>query len=89
MNACEDSWIYQEGIEKGIEKGVEQGIEQGIEQERARLRDRIIARSRERFGPNEVGEERIRRIDDLDTLLDLYARLGSSAALADALAGLG
>ncbi len=31
-STLEDSWFYQEIIQKGIEQGIEQGMEKGIEQ---------------------------------------------------------
>ena len=45
-----------------------------------------IALSRGRFGEDRLGEERIRRLQDVDQLSALVVRLGTSPTLAEALA---
>ena len=64
------------------------GFDKARQADVERLQNKAIATATSRFGEDEVGTERIRRIEDPDLLADLLFHLGTAASLADALTDL-
>ncbi|MBV9231531.1 MAG: hypothetical protein JOZ18_19640 [Chloroflexi bacterium] len=86
-NIIEESWVYQEilqkGLEKGIQQGVQQGIQQGAEQERQetlrRQRQKILVLVQKRFPEAlERAQKAITNLTDPDVLEDLLLAIGSA-----------
>lgn len=75
----EETWLYQEGIEKGLEKGVERGLET--------LQTTALQLCAERFGPSLAEQEapRIRRVREPSLLSKLIVKLATAASLGEAL----
>jgi predicted transposase YdaD len=77
QSIIEDSWLYQEVIEKGLEKGLQQGLEKGLQQGRQQaLREATISILKKRFPELEqFAREVIEKINDADRLQMLIVEL--------------
>jgi hypothetical protein len=73
----EDSWLYQEvmekriekGVEKGVKLGIEQDLQQGLQQGLQRSRRMLIQRTQKRFPAlAPLAEEQADRLQDADVL---------------------
>jgi hypothetical protein len=85
QSIIEDSWLYQEVIEKGLEKGLQQGLEKGLQQglekglqqgRQQALREATISILKKRFPELEqFAGEVIEKINDADRLQMLIVEL--------------
>jgi hypothetical protein len=89
----EESWTYQEIIQKGMEKGLQQGLEKGWEKGREEVRRQWIQEKREtllsfvqmRFPElTLIAKQRISTINDPWTLHDLIIKLFAVQAVEEA-----
>jgi hypothetical protein len=69
----EETWLYREGVEKGAEQKLDE------------IQQALLKLWRERFGHDELGEQRIRRIRDTDKLLALLVRTATAQSPSEAL----
>jgi predicted transposase YdaD len=78
----EESWVYQEILQRGVEKGLQQGIQQGVQQG-------ILKLLQKRFPETvDLAQKQINGVTDLDVLQDLLFKVSIAQNAQDVLSAL-
>jgi predicted transposase YdaD len=83
----EESWVYQEILQKGVEKGLQQGVQQGLQQgvqqglqeTLRRQRQAILGLLQKRFPELvDLTQKQLNSVTDPDALQDLVVKAGTA-----------
>ncbi len=84
-DVLEESWAYQEMVQKGLEKGLEQGLEKGLEKGLEALRQAIVDVVQERFPEiAALTKKRVDAIEDLALLRRLNLKMSTAQTIQEA-----